>query len=147
MLADNYEPASLTVQLKRCGRLVDHAIDRMLKRHGIARSQYRVLYHVARQKELTQKELTEILEVQGSTLTLIVDALVQKAWLVREASEQDKRVKTLRLTAAGKKVFSRIPDPADEINRIVLQMMTEREAQNLEAALRKIIATLQKTGE
>jgi DNA-binding MarR family transcriptional regulator len=147
MREGNDKSTSLTGRLKRCGRLIDHNIDRLLKRHGVARSQYRVLYHVAQRGELTQKELTDILEVQGSTLTIIVDTLTQKGWLVRIASGQDKRVKSLRLTPAGKKIFRQIPDPVEELNRIILQSLSKSEAQALKISIEKIVTALNKTGE
>ncbi len=141
------ESSLLTILVKRSARLIDRNIERLLKKHGIARSQYRVLYLVTHRGELTQTALAELLEVQGPTLTLIVDALVQKGWLVRVADDADKRVKKLRLTPEGKKVFKQVPDPLETINETIEQTITTAEARRLEVSLKKIISHLNEIGK
>jgi DNA-binding MarR family transcriptional regulator len=130
------------VLIKRCSRLVDKRIDLLLKEHGIARSQYRVLYYVAKRGILSQKELLDILEIQGSTLTLIVNALVHKQWLVRMPDDNDGRIKKLRLTPAGQERFKTIPNPVEAINRLLASQLIKQESDAVEALIRKIITQL-----
>ncbi len=128
--------------LKHTGRLIDNQIDSLLKQHAIARSQYRVLYYVSRQPGLTQKELIDMLQVQGSTLTLIVDTLVQKGWLIRTPDSLDRRIKKLSLTSEGQKNFKHIPDPNLEINKRLVSFLSKSEQQDLTLSLEKIIKHL-----
>ena len=127
---------------KRSSRLIDSHIDRLLKKHSVARSQYRAMYYVYLYGEPTQKELVEIMDVKGSTLTLIVDVLEQKQWLVRISDPADKRVKRLRLTSAGKNLFEQIPDPAKELHKTILEGLSKEEALELEKLLGKVINNL-----
>lgn len=133
------EETLLPVLIKRCARIIDRQIDAMLKKHGIARSQYRVMYHVARGNEPSQKQLQEKLDVQASTLTLIVNTLVQKGWLVRIRDPQDKRHNKLKLSAAGKKLYSKIPEPASILDKALRDELGREEAQLYEMLLVKTI--------
>ncbi|HVX56851.1 MAG TPA: MarR family transcriptional regulator [Candidatus Saccharimonadales bacterium] len=133
----------LPMLLKRSARLIDAHIDRVLKQHGIARSQYRVLYYVARFGEPTQKELIETMSVQGSTLTSIVDVLVQKGWLVRINDQRDRRSKRVKLTAAGHQLFEHIPEPARELDVVLRQQLGADAAKKLEGLLKQTIQQLE----
>jgi DNA-binding MarR family transcriptional regulator len=136
------ETPLLSMTIKRCGRAIDRDIDRTLKQHGIARSQYRVLYYVAHYDEPSQSDLIEKMEIQPSTLTLIVDVLVHKGWLVRTKDPLDKRLNKLRLTPAGKKIFQQIPDPAQKLQKLILKNLSRSEAQALGDSLTKITKAL-----
>lgn len=139
---DDTENILLPILVKRCCRLIDHRIDFLLKQHGIARSQFRVLHHVAKRGELTQKELVDILEVQGATLTPIVNNLVQKKWLVRVSNSDDMRVKNLRLTPEGNERLKDIPNPAEELNAMLISRLSKKQTQDLNILLRKVINEL-----
>jgi DNA-binding MarR family transcriptional regulator len=129
----------LPILIKRCARLIDRDIDDTLKRHAIARSQYRVLYYAAKLGEPTQTDLIMAMEVQASTLTLIVDALVKKGWLVRVQDTKDRRINKLRLTPDGERNFKQIPDPAHKLHRKMVKQLSNQEAQQFEQSLQKII--------
>ena len=142
----NKEKPLLSTLIKRCGRAIDRDIDRMLKQHGIARSQYRVLYYMVHYDDPPQAKLMNIMEVQASTLTLIIDVLVQKGWLVRIKDMQDKRQNKLHLTREGEKIFMQIPDPNQRLQEQIIKTLSKEEAKNLGVAMKKIIKELSSKG-
>ncbi|HVV25949.1 MAG TPA: MarR family transcriptional regulator [Candidatus Saccharimonadales bacterium] len=133
------EETLLPILIKRSARLLDREIDALLKSHGIARSQYRVLYYVAERGELTQTELAGLLEVEAATLTRLVDALVKKGWLVRLRDEQDQRLKRIRLTAEGKRKFKNIPPPAEALYKAIQTQLDPKSIEALRDSLLTII--------
>ena len=138
----DHEETLLPTLIKRSARLIDRQIDLTLKEHGIARSQYRVLHYVARQGELTQKELAGLLQVEAATLTRIIDALVKKGWLTRVRDNEDQRVRRIRLTPEGERQFGDIPQPARALNRTITRQLDDAEAAALQSSLVKIIEQL-----
>lgn len=132
----------LPVLIKRCARIIDRQIDALLKKHGVARSQYRVMYHVAHGDEPTQKELQEKMGVQASTLTLMIDALVQKGWLIRVRDQQDKRHNKLQLSPAGKTLYRQIPEPAKKLDKSLREELSKTEAKAYEKLLLRTIDKL-----
>jgi DNA-binding MarR family transcriptional regulator len=128
--------------LKRCARLIDREIDQALKQHNIARSQYRVMYHVSRFGQPSQTDLREAMLIKASTLTLIIDSLVRKGWLIRTRDVGDRRINKLKLTAAGQRSFKQIPDPTRSPNQKILKSLGKQEAAALKISLNKIIKDL-----
>lgn len=134
---ENLSTASL---LKQAVRLVDKHIDVLLKNRGVARSQYRVMYYVNKYKEPSQKDLLKALSIQASTLTLMIDALIQKGWLVKVQDKLDRRLNRVSLTPEGKKQFDLIPDPTKALESVILNEI--KDANQLKQQLKQIIKTL-----
>lgn len=136
------EEVALPIILKRLGRLIDQRIDQMLKEHSIARSQYRVLYYVNLFKEPAQKDLVDIMEIQASTLTSIIDVLAQKGWLLRIKDNSDKRLNRVRLSKEGQKQFEQIPEPSKKLQKEILKVLSKEQARELGILLTKVIKEL-----
>ena len=66
------------------------------------------LFTVAKHETLNVKELACILCVTSGAVTQHVEALVQAGLVVREADPDDRRIVTLKLTEAGKKLISKL---------------------------------------
>jgi MarR family transcriptional regulator, organic hydroperoxide resistance regulator len=140
MAVEDKEP--LPVLIKQANRLIDNYVDRALKEQSIARSQYRVLYWVNLLGNPTQKKLLEKLNIKGSTLTIIVDSLVQKNYLARSEDKQDKRVRRLNMTDKGRALFDSIPDPAIACAEKIQSEFDKKEIASLKKDMRKIIKLL-----
>lgn len=135
---------SLPLLLKRCGRLVDQRIEELLKHHRIPRTQYRVLVHVARHNDPTQTQLMQMLEIQGSTLVAIIDACVDKGWLVRTADQADRRTKRLSLTEPGRTLLGQIPDPLDAVTAELARQLSPDEVTAFISMLQRSAQALRK---
>ncbi len=55
-------------------------------------------------QEVTQSDLTQILNLEKSTVSRLVQQLEKKDWLKRKISPKDQRMKILRLTEKGQKI-------------------------------------------
>ena len=58
--------------------------------------------------EVSVKELSERLGMSLPSSSRTVEALLQRGWLERREDEHDRRVKRIRLTAAGREVVGRV---------------------------------------
>lgn len=70
--------------------------------------QYSVLMIIAPRKEMTQKQLGEILQIPKSTLSQAVDGLVQTAWINRQPVQDNRREMHLILSEKGNALFEKI---------------------------------------
>jgi MarR family transcriptional regulator, 2-MHQ and catechol-resistance regulon repressor len=57
---------------------------------------------------LRSSALSEVLMLDRSTTTRVIDALVRKGYVVRSVDVEDRRAVSLRATAAGQRLLSRI---------------------------------------
>ena len=80
------------------------------------------------------KELT----VTIGTLTISINSLVRKGYVIKERSEKDKRVVLVRLSERGKNAFLKYEEFHDEMVRSMLENLDDIESDTLMSALQKI---------
>lgn len=91
------------------GRLWRLEVDRRLAPFGLSEARWRILLTLARAAEpLQQKTLAEYVGVQGPTLVRTLDALANEGLLERRADSDDKRARTIHLTAKAEPTLVRI---------------------------------------
>ena len=80
------------------------------------------------------KELT----VTFGTLTISMNSLVRKGYVVKERSEKDKRVVLVNLSQKGERAFLKYEEFNDEMVKSMLENMGDVEMDTLMSALVKI---------
>ena len=78
-----------------------------LKPLGVTFPQFGTLYRLSFRDNITQKELSEIMDTDTTTIMVICDSLEKKGFLKRMKDPKDRRVNRLVLTNEGKKVISK----------------------------------------
>lgn len=119
--------------------------DRLMRPLGLTDSQFNALALLRYQSEdgsLDQSTLGRMLVVNRSNVTGLIDRLEKAGWVERTSDRDDRRVKWVRLTAAGRKLL----DAADRrYTARVLQVMgalSDREREQVARALEKVRAAL-----
>ena len=95
------DPAELASQL----RMSVLRLSRRMRQHApddITPSQLSALAVLVREAPLTVSQLAEAERVQPPTITRVVDSLVQKGFVTRTASENDRRVVFVEPTREGR---------------------------------------------
>ena len=96
-------------------------IDRQLKDLGVSQAGWMTISMVAKSAEPpSQKQLADLLGVEGPTIVAMVDRLVALNMVVREPSTLDRRVKLIRLTPSGDALYARVKIEADAFRASVL---------------------------
>lgn len=115
---------ALDEQLAETLHHVAHAwrneLDRRLRPLGFSHSRWLLLLHLSRHDGCTHRELAQHMGIEAATLVKQVDHMEQEGLLKRCASETDRRVKHLHLSAAGKKAVERIRSSAADLRREIL---------------------------
>jgi MarR family transcriptional regulator, temperature-dependent positive regulator of motility len=102
--------------------------------------QYAALTTVATQPGIDQATLAGLIAYDRTTITGVVDRLVQKGLLVRQASRTDRRAHALRITNEGRRTLDGIEPAVEAAQRIILGGLSKTEAATLMRLLRKAIA-------
>jgi DNA-binding MarR family transcriptional regulator len=102
--------------------------------------QYAALAAISANPGLDQVTLAGIIAYDRTTITGVVDRLVQKGLVVRRASPRDRRARTLQITDVGVTTLRAIAPAVEEAQRIMLRGLTEPEAREFMRLLRKAIA-------
>jgi DNA-binding MarR family transcriptional regulator len=87
----------------RASRLLEVALDRDLRVHGVQLSEYEILSMLSEQPELSMRmsELADLVVQSRSRLTHTAARLERAGWVEREPCLDDRRGVILRLTPAG----------------------------------------------
>ena len=111
-------------------RAVHRGYRRRDKRHNPFRGQGRVLSLLKLKPEISQRELTYLLDVSKQSLGELLSKLEASGLITKEQSDDDKRVMTVKLTQAGMVAADSIDEqetdmPLDCLNDDELQVFSE----------------------
>jgi len=103
--------------------------------------QYAALSAVNAGPGIDQATLAGLIAYDRTTITGVVDRLVQKGLVVRRASSRDRRARELTITDAGRRTLRGITPAVEEAQRIMLRGLTDKEAKELIRLMGKAIAS------
>lgn len=92
----------------RVNRNLMRIVHNTAQEYGLSIPQYSVLMIIAPRKEMTQKQLGEILQIPKSTLSQAVDGLVQTEWIHRQPVQDNRREMQLIISEKGNALFEKI---------------------------------------
>jgi DNA-binding MarR family transcriptional regulator len=102
--------------------------------------QYAALTSIGSHPGLDQATLAGLIAYDRTTITGVVDRLVQKGLAVRQANSRDRRVRELQITDEGRRVLGGIAPAVAAAQRIMVRGLTTDEASEFMRLLRKAIA-------
>ena len=102
--------------------------------------QYAALTAVRSNPGIDQATLAGLIAYDRTTITGVVDRLVQKGLAVRAVSSHDRRAHALQITEAGKRTLRGIEPAVQAAQRAMLRGLTAGEAKELMRLLHKAIA-------
>lgn len=106
--------------------------------HNPHRGQGRVLAILKMKPEISQKELTYLLNMSKQSLAELLAKLEKSGYITREQSEEDKRVMTIKLTEEGAKVVEDTDDATSDTTKI-LDCLNDEELTAFSDYLNRII--------
>jgi MarR family transcriptional regulator, temperature-dependent positive regulator of motility len=102
--------------------------------------QYAALAAISANPGIDQITLAGLIAYDRTTITCVIDRLVQKNLVIREASDRDRRARVLTLTTDGKKTLRAITPAVEAAQATMLRGLTAAEGKELMRLLRKAIA-------
>jgi DNA-binding MarR family transcriptional regulator len=110
-----------------------------LRSTGMTVTQWRALGVIFHRAIVTHSELVKQLEIEGPSVTSLVNGMERKGWVTRERSPSDARVKRLRLTARGRKMIEGAQEAMAPIERRMEATLTESGRLSLKKLMRTMI--------
>jgi len=90
--------------LRMVTRAVTQLYDDVLRPSGLRVTQFSILATIARMREANLRELEDALAIDQTTLTRSV-AILERDGVIERASDPDRRIKAMRLTAKGRRAL------------------------------------------
>lgn len=105
------------------------------------------LAEIARERQLLQNDLVQRLNLAKSSVSRIVERLVERNWIVRKRSRDDGRAWLLSLTEAGENVAASLAQTREEKFFQVLNHIPATERENVQQALDILIQAMREASE
>ena len=106
---------------------------------GLTFNEFRILMHAGRHPGITQKELVEHSHTDKAQMARMLTQLQDKGWLERSASEADKRVRCLQLSAQGQQLFAQLKNQREQIAAELLRDFPVEQQTQLYALLQQAL--------
>jgi MarR family transcriptional regulator, temperature-dependent positive regulator of motility len=101
--------------------------------------QYAALAAVDANPGVDQITLAGLIAFDRTTITGVVDRLVQKGLIERRERSRDRRARELTMTVAGRRTLRGMTPAVEDAQRLMLRGLTDREAKDLVRLLQKAI--------
>ncbi|NLZ93688.1 MAG: MarR family transcriptional regulator [Firmicutes bacterium] len=130
-------------------RLLGRFFQHKRMQHGpmgnIHRGQGRILALLKIKPEISQKELSNILDMRPQSLGELLEKLERNGYITREPSTKDHRIMNVKLTEAGKELSNQKIEQS--FTEDLFSRLNEEERSQLSVYLDRIIATLKEKFE
>lgn len=131
--------ATLGFNVYRCALLLRRELTRALARYRMTPEQWHVLAVLEdADAPVAQGEIVDVLMKDKPTVTRILQRMERDGWVERAADPSDARVVRVRLTAAGARVFRRVPRLLTDALEELFRAFTGPELERLVGDLRKV---------
>ena len=125
--------------LGETARLWRTKLDQHLRPLGLSQAKWLVLLHLSLAKQdLTQKELSERLNIEGPSLVRLLDRMEQEGWVLRQASSLDRRAKTIHQTEKAADMTREIKRIAKGVREQLLAGIDQRDLEVASSILQQI---------
>jgi MarR family transcriptional regulator, temperature-dependent positive regulator of motility len=111
----------------------------VMRRHGIARSEFVVLFCLLHVGTLTAQDVCEITGRPKNSISQAVTKLTGAGYIKRKADLEDARRMKLLATSAGRKLYDQVMPLFLDRERAMLAPLTAREAKQFETLLAKLV--------
>ena len=128
------------LELGRVNRQWRKRLEERLKDTGLTQARWMVLLHLSRTGPMSQRDLAELLGVEGPTLVRVLDKLELQGLVNRRVCGDDRRVKRVHLAEAAHPVLA-------EITSIAAALRNELLAEAPDAELRTAWKVLKDIGD
>lgn len=105
---------------------------------GLTAQQFAVLAKIGEVGSESQNALGRMVAMDQSTMNGVVQRLLRRGLVTKSHSAEDRRKLLLRLTREGARVLDRILPRAQDITRLTLAPLSEKDQKKLLALLRQI---------
>lgn len=117
--------------LKDATRLYTRRFEERAQDLSLTLAQCKALAYLERNEGVSQKRLAELTELDPMSLVRILDRMEADGWVERRLDPQDRRARTLWLTAQARPVLERIARVAAQTRAEALAGLSETEHEQL----------------
>ncbi len=145
MIMSNNYPSNLEDHLGywlRClSNYIHHSFAALLAKHDISVAQWVVLRTLYDKQNISLNEAARLVGVDNSSLSRMIERLVQKNLVSRTNIDKDRRSVQLSLTSTGKTLVPKLAQLADKNDESFFQILSTQKRQELLDTIKQLLET------
>ena len=107
---------------------------------GLGPTQVGFLRHIGKHARISQAELSRATGTDPALTGRALQTLIERGWILRERSAEDRRGYLLDLSAAGRRTLKRLERVRDELAEQIAEPLDERDLADFERIADKLLA-------
>jgi DNA-binding MarR family transcriptional regulator len=108
-------------------------------------TQAKFLRHIGRHSLMSQAELARATGTDPTLTGRVLQTLIDRGLVLRQRSDEDRRVYVLELSAAGRRAQERVEKLRAQVAARIVASLDERDFEDFERIRNKILAALEPT--
>ncbi len=120
-------------------RHIQILINKKLNKYNIGSGQYIFLYCISESEGITQKELSELINIDKATTAKAIKKLEEEKYIRRQQDENDKRNLKIYLTEKGQEFIPILKNELKEITEILSKGMSKEEILLADSLLERML--------
>lgn len=135
--------SEIVQSLRRIFKAIQDYSQEVSKKFGITGPQLWALKTISTEGSLSLGELSKKMYLHPSTITGLVDRLEKKGYVLRDRGQKDRRVVKVQLTAQGKKVVRKAPNPIQGKMIYGLNKLKREELNSIYDSVEKLVEIME----
>jgi DNA-binding MarR family transcriptional regulator len=103
-----------------------------------------ILMQLSSSDGLTQSQLVKATHMKGSTVSLAINKMEEKGYVVRESNPYDMRSVRVYITRRGMELSEKVREIISKIEESVLKDFTKKDENNLTSLLELVLSNIKK---
>jgi MarR family transcriptional regulator, organic hydroperoxide resistance regulator len=129
---------SVPYLLNRVGVRIGELFAAKLKPYGVTLPMYRVLASLVERSGQQLNELSEVTNLEISTLSRMISTMEQRQWLTRSRMTSNARIVSISLTVKGKKLALTLIPIAEHFEEVAIHSFGKQPVEKLRATLKDV---------
>jgi DNA-binding MarR family transcriptional regulator len=106
---------------------------------GVPSGHAKFLRHIGRSAPVSQAELARATRTDPALTGRMLESMIERGWVKRTRSEEDRRQYVLELSVAGLRAKKRVDEARAELAAQVARVLDERDAEDFDRIATKIL--------
>ncbi|TSC32738.1 winged helix-turn-helix transcriptional regulator [Corallococcus sp. Z5C101001] len=140
---DRRDPHDFFEQLTAVSRRLRSVAAQAYSTFEVGSAQAKFLRHIGRNSRISQADLARATETAPTLTGRALETLIERGWIRRKRSEEDRRQYALELTASGQRARERVEAVREGLISRLATVLDDRDVEDFERIAKKILAAFE----
>ena len=109
----------------------------------VGSAQAKILRHIGKNSRISQADLARATDTAPTLTGRALETLIERGWIRRKRSDEDRRQYVLELTASGQRMRERVEQAREALIQRVATGLDERDLEDFDRIARKVLAVFE----